>query len=345
MEGEKDSKTRVLDRLEKAVLRVAEIEAPLARSEPPSGERGIVKQQTAEEALAKSESLLEAIVNSSPIPQFVIDKNHKILFWNKALEQLTGLGSSEMIGTDNHLRLFRCMERPCLVDLVVDADTEEIYRWYQSDVGKSALTDGAYEATDFLKFPGKGERWLHLTAALIRGLDGAVIGAAETIQDISEQASMLETLKRREHDLQMKSINLEEAYTALKVLLQRKEADRESLENSILTNVRQLISPFLDKLEDTRLADNQRLYLNIIRSSLEDIISPFITTIAALASQLTPMELKVASLIRAGKSTKEIAEILSVGAGTVETHRKSIRSKLGLNGRKVNLHSYLSSLT
>jgi PAS domain S-box-containing protein len=304
----------------------------------------VTVREKAAEALEERGGILKAIINGSPIPKFVIDEKHRVMYWNKALEEMTGASGEEMIGTDGHLRLFYGEERPCLADLVMDGKAEEIARWYPVRSGKSNLIEGAYEATDLIRIPGKEEKWLHFTAAQITDSKGRAIGAIETLEDITERTRTLETLKKREQDLEIKSLNLGEAYTALKVLLQHKEEDKETLENTILANVRELVFPYLDKLESTRPSESQKVYINIVRSNLNDIISPFLQKMSAIHAQLTPTELQVAVLIKAGRSSKEIAEILKIGTGTVETHRKSIRGKLGLNKRKVNLHSYLRSL-
>jgi PAS domain S-box-containing protein len=304
----------------------------------------ITAEKKATEALQEREEILKAIINGSPIPKFVIDGNHRVMYWNKALEELTGVSGEEIVGADNHLRVFYGKERPCLADLVADDKTGEIPRWYPAGAGKSNLIEGAYEATDMVRIPGQEERWLHFTAAQIRDLKGNVIGAVETIEDITERARALEALRRKEQDLEAKSVNLEEAYTALKVLLRHKDEDKEALESSVLANVRELVFPYLDKLEAARPSENQKVYISIVRSNLTDIISPFRQKMSAIHSQLTPTEFQVAALIKTGRSTKEIAEILNIGTGTVETHRKSIRGKLGLNNKKVNLHSYLHSL-
>lgn len=304
----------------------------------------IAAQEEAAEALREREEILKAIINGSPIPKFVVDRNHKVMYWNRALEELTGVTGKEMIGTDGHLRIFYGQERPCLADLAIDDRTEDISRWYPGKSRKSTLIEDAYEVTDLVRIPGKEEKWLHFTAALIRDSKGGIIGAVETLEDITERTRAIETLKKREQDLEVKSVNLTEAYTALKVLVQHKEEDKEALENAILANVRELVFPYIDKLESTRPSEGQKMYISILRSNLNDIITPFLQKMSAINSQLTPMEMQVAVLIKAGRASKEIAEILNIGTGTVENHRKSIRGKLGLNNKKVNLHSYLRSL-
>ena len=154
-----------------------------------------------------------------------------------------------------------------------------------------------------------------------------------------------ETIRNRERDLEAKSIGLEEANTALKVILRQREEDKQMLEEKVVANVQQLCTPYVEKLASTRLDARQKAYLDIISEQLKEIISPFLQKMSALNLVLTPTELHVASLVKAGRATKEIADILGVTTNAVDFHRKNIRKKLGLSNRKTNLRSYLLSLS
>jgi len=92
------------------------------------------------------------------------------------------------------------------------------------------------------------------------------------------------------------------------------------------------------------LDNQQEAFLSIIESNLNEIISPFIREISLKYLKLTPTEIQIANLVRHGSTTKDIAEILNVSPRTVETHRKNIRRKIGLEGKKANLRSHLLSL-
>jgi PAS domain S-box-containing protein len=158
----------------------------------------ITERKHAEQALKESEQELKAIIEGSPIPQFVLDRDHTVIYWNKALERYTGLPSEKMVGTRNHCSAFYNYQRPCLVDLILDNDIKDISRWYPGRFGKSALIGNAYEALDF--FPKVGQRgsWLHFTAAPIIDTDGGVIGGIETLQDVTERKLAEEALRQSE---------------------------------------------------------------------------------------------------------------------------------------------------
>jgi PAS domain S-box-containing protein/putative nucleotidyltransferase with HDIG domain len=157
----------------------------------------ITERKRAEEALKGSEERQRAILEGSPTPTFVIDGGHRVIGWNKALEELTGVRSDDVIDTDSHSKILYGEKRPTVADLLVDgaADlTAEIRRWYGGHYRRSELLDEAYEATGPFSFPGKEPRWLHFTSAAIRDARGEMIGAIETMTDISP-------LKRAEDEL------------------------------------------------------------------------------------------------------------------------------------------------
>jgi DNA-binding CsgD family transcriptional regulator len=164
------------------------------------------------------------------------------------------------------------------------------------------------------------------------------------VRDITERKKTEESLKKREEELQIESNRLEEANTALKVLLKHREDDKKEMEEKFLSNIKQLIFPYVDKLKKSRLGSNQVAYLEIIEANMNDIISPFLQRMSLKHSNFTQTEIQVANLIKVGKTTKEIAALMNVSKGTTDTHRNNIRSKLGLNRKKVNLRAYLLSI-
>ena len=173
-----------------------------------------------------------------------------------------------------------------------------------------------------------------------------LVHANEKLRKEIEERKLAESeLMLKEKELRLESLNLAEANTALKVLLKRREQDREELEEKVLTNVKELIFPYIEKLESSRLDGEQYTYVGIIKSNLENIISPFLSRVSSKYLNFTPMEIQVANLVKEGKSTKEMADILNVSDRAIEFHRNNIRKKLGLKNKKVNLRSYLMTLS
>ncbi len=180
-----------------------------------------------------------------------------------------------------------------------------------------------------------------MTIAMIPGTTMSVA----SLLDITERKKAEKELRAREEELEVKSRNLEELNTALRVLLKHREDDREELEERILTNVKELVLPYLEKLQKTPLKGEQLAYTNIIKSNLNDILSPFLRKMTSKYLNLTPREIQIATLVREGRTTKEISEVLNVSSRAVEFHRDNIRIKLGLKNKKANLRSFLLSLS
>jgi len=167
-----------------------------------------------------------------------------------------------------------------------------------------------------------------------------------TIRDITERKKLereiREAYEALEDKVNERTMHLEEANTALRVLLRGGNAEKHALESKIASNVNELVFPYLSKIREGKITDRQQALLEIIESNLKDIISSFSTS--ARFINMTPTEIKIANLIKSGKSTKEIADLLSLSTRTVEGHRDSIRNKTGLKNKKTNLRTYLLSL-
>ena len=156
----------------------------------------IIERQQAEEDLLESGERLSQILQGSSIPAFVIDENHTITHWNKACAVMTGLAAGEMVGTQNQWKAFYLYQRPVMADLVLDAAMESrIAKFYSGKYRPSALVKGAYEAEDFFDF-GHESKWLFFTAAPIKNLAGDIIGAIETLQDITDRKRMEAEVRR-----------------------------------------------------------------------------------------------------------------------------------------------------
>src|SRR5450759_3719563 len=152
----------------------------------------------------ESAHLLHSIVQGFSIPAFVIGKDHKIVYWNRALERLTKIPMSEVAGTKQQWRSFYAEARPCMADLLIDGAEDRIPKWYAGKYRKSDLLEEAYEATDFFPALGEKGRWLRFTAALIRDAGGELVGAIETLEDITERVTA--ELTQRESEQQLFSI-------------------------------------------------------------------------------------------------------------------------------------------
>jgi len=151
-------------------------------------------------------------------------------------------------------------------------------------------------------------------------------------------------LNASKKELKAATKDLNELNAAMNTLLKRREKDKIELEKKILANVKELVTPYVKKMGKTRMDSRQNTYYNIIKSNLEDIVSPFLHRLSSEYHGLTPREIQIADLVRQGYTSKVIAELVGSSVRAVEFHRKNLRKKLGLTNRKANLRSHLLSL-
>ena len=181
---------------------------------------------------------------------------------------------------------------------------------------------------------------------------GNVIAGIIVWRDITEHKRLEQELRIRdiaarkdmERELDAKSYRLQEVNSALKALLRQRDEDRKELEESLLTNIENLILPYIKRLKNSTLSSSQASLLEILESHLNELTSKFGKTLALEYRILTPTEMRVAALVREGKTSKEIADLLCVSEKTASFHRNNIRAKLGLRGTGANLRSHLLSL-
>jgi signal transduction histidine kinase/DNA-binding response OmpR family regulator len=220
--------------------------------------RDITERKEDEAALLFSEQKLKAVVHGSPIAQFVIDRDHRVIYWNKAMEALSGFKEADIIGSDHHWRAFYNEARPCLADLVLDGDYPKIDELYGVDSGKSQLVDDAYEASMFFPTLAKNGKWLSFTAVALYGRDKEVIGAMQTLEDITEHKRTEQTLKQ--------------ARDAAEAANRAKSEFLANMSHEIRTPMNGVVG-MIELLLDTGLSREQREYAQTVKSSANSLTS------------------------------------------------------------------------
>ena len=188
-----------------------------------------------------------------------------------------------------------------------------------------------------------GKHWYYMRA--VRTTGRAPLRVVVSHEDITALKLTEEALRSSRQTLDEQARSLEESNIALKVLLDQRDRDRQELERKVLSNVKGLVLPYVEKLKGARLKPRERTLVEIVDTHLQDIISPLLQSIANADILLTPQEMQVAALIKDGRSSKEIAQVLNISEATVNFHRKNLRVKFGLKNRRVNLRSYLLSMS
>lgn len=156
-----------------------------------------------QEKLLKEKKTIEGIIEGLPIASFVINNEHKVILWNRACAELTGYAAEAMLGTDNHYKPFYSVKRPLIADLIVDKELDDLNKYYgDKKLKKAEKLQGAYEATDNFDNLGGRSRILYFLAAPIQDEHGEILGAIETLQDISREREMTKSLSEYAETLQ-----------------------------------------------------------------------------------------------------------------------------------------------
>jgi DNA-binding CsgD family transcriptional regulator/PAS domain-containing protein len=211
--------------------------------------------------------------------------------------------------------------------------------------GIRAVIDGKTEefVIDYPCHSPYEKRWFYMRVTRISGSEPRRVVVSH--ENITALKLAEEALRKREQELELKTKNLAETNTALKVLLKQREGDRLELEQRVLSNIRELVLPYIDKIKRAKLEPREKGIAEIIESHLNDLVSPFLQRLSTVKSVLTPQEIQVAALVKEGRTSKEIGEILGVSDTTINFHRKNLRRKLGLSNTQTNLRTHLLSLS
>jgi PAS domain S-box-containing protein len=293
-------------------------------------ENEVQMRRRVKQALEKSETMLEAIFDQTFQFVSVLSMDGTLIKVNKTAIDFIQTTEAEVIGrpfwetpwwsgskiAQEHLR--------SAINLAVLGQLVRFETTHTSPEGRSMRIDFSLKpVTD-----DKG----HIVLLIAEG------------RDITELKSAIGDLSRRESELKRQSRNLEEANIALKVILKQQEDKRVEDQETILANIKQSVLPYVNRLKKRGPHQGQKILVEALENNLNKITSPMITKLTSTFLNLTPMEIRIAQLVKEGLANKEIAELLGTSLNTIASHRYQIRSKLGLKNKGANLRSYLLSL-
>ncbi len=283
--------------------------------------RDITKRKLAEKELAESEERYRVLVESSPDAITVIqDSSLKLI--NEEFTRLFGYTKEDLAKGLSPLKIVKAKDSKTVQDRILKR------------IAGDTLSPDKFSIDCLSK---KGEKVPCETSAAQVQYNNQPASLV-IFRDISKR-------KQAEQELKARAKDLEEANIALKVLLKNREQDKSEIEDKVLQNIQKLIMPNLERLKTCCLGNRQASYVSVLESDLEDIAAPFARGISSKILQLTPAEIQVADLVKQGRSTKEIADLLYLSAKTIEAHRRNIRNKLGIRNKKANLRTHLLDIT
>ena len=290
-------------------------------------EKAEFEREIAEEAFRESKEELKTIVDAAPVQIWYKDRTNQIIRINQAAADAFGKGIEDIEG------------KP-VGELFPEDDSGH---YHEDDLevinsGKSKLN-----IIEEMRITSGERRYVCTDKVPYMDKNGKIQGVIAFVRDITEHRLAEQALKEREKELEIKTINLEEVNAALKVLLKKREEDKKELEETVLSNMKELVAPYMEKFKTSGLNTRQISLLSVIESNLNDIVIPFSRHMSMKYSNLTPKEIQVAGLVKDGKTTKEIAEMLNSSTSAINFHRNNLRQKLGLKNKKSNLRSHLLS--
>ena len=295
--------------------------------------RDITERKQAEEALRESEQKFRAIFENANDHIIYIGLDDIIIDINPRFEGIFGHTRDEIIGKKFYE-----------IGILNPDHWEEFIKLSRKLVAGELPQSSVFE---FVFTTKNGETIYMETNPRVVIREGQTQGILCITRDVTERKHAEDALKQHQDELerlvQERTHNLEEANTALRVMLKRAEEVRTEMGERILFNIKEFVFPYLERLKKTDLNDMQQVYIDNLEENLNEITSPFLHGISTRYMKLTPTEIQVANMVKQGKSTKEIAELLNMSFRTIETHRYNIRTKLGLKNQKANLRTYLLS--
>lgn len=193
----------------------------------------ITARKRAEAAHKHTEWMLGQMLQGDPVPTFVINQNHEVTHWNRACEVVTGASASKMIGSRQPWIAFYDSERPVMADLIVDGAMDKLEAYYKDAHHVSEIVLEAYEAEGFFPNFGSEGLWLYFTAAPLKDPKGKIIGAVETLVDITARKKSEASLQKAYDDLEVlvekRTGQLAQAKAALEADVVKRQASEAEL--------------------------------------------------------------------------------------------------------------------
>ncbi len=291
-----------------------------------------------------SDHLFENILDFLPDATLAIDTDGVVIAWNRALEKMTGIPASKMLGKGDYSYAipYYGYPRPMLIDYALKPSEvlKKNYPYIKQD-GDTFYTDLFVPAMPSGGPPAGCHLWVIVNRLFDR--QGKLIGAIESTRDITRAKQMEADLVAVNERLAQEQSMMEKKNTALQEILGQIDAEHRRVSDQIQTNMNKIVMPLLSSLKH-KVGPSEQEFISILTGYLNDITAPFTHRLESNYAALSPRELEICNLIRNGLSCKDIASTLNTSVHTVLNQRQRIRRKMGLNGKRINLSSYLKTV-
>jgi PAS domain S-box-containing protein len=255
-----------------------------------------------------------------PTMVFYKDKENRYIYANKAFTQILGLAKKDLEGKSS-FEIFPKQAQACWRHDKIVLESQKPIR----------------SIIEFLETPS-GKKWILTDKLPIMDENGHVDGILGFSIDITEQKMAEKALRESKRELQKQKKALEQKNIALHELIEQIEKEKNMIRDNITINVSELALPILAKL---KMNVSVRKYANLLETLLKEITSSFGSRIIEKNFMLTPREIEICNMIKNGLGNKEISGLLNISSLTVETHRRSIRHKVGISNKHINLATFL----
>ncbi|MBI9092349.1 MAG: helix-turn-helix transcriptional regulator [Desulfobacterium sp.] len=291
--------------------------------------------QKAEEIIKQTQAYARTILNSLSAHIAIIDENGRILETNLAWNAFARSNQIKLRPTAPDINYLDICES-ARGNSAENADTvaKGIRQVINGEIDEFTI--------DYPCHSPEKRRWFYMRVT--KAADSVPVKVVISHEDITALKLAQEKLTLREKELEQKSTRLEEANAALGAILRQRDKDRKQLEQTVFQNLREKVLPNIQRLKSLSRTAASAGLMDLIEKGLQEVASPFLRHLTSLGTTLTPQELQVATLIKEGKSTKEIAGILNLSPATINFHRRNLRKKLGLTNTETNLRTFLLSL-
>lgn len=346
MNDKNKSKKQLIEELSAVRQRIADLEK--------------LENERIRESLKETQTRLKGILSSMVDLVFALDKEGRFIFYHAPKEEDLYVPPEQFIGKkhtevlplymiDRFETAFKMNKKGETVEYEYWMKIRGIKRWFFAKLsplfleGKFAgslavvrdITDRKHTQDELKKYRERLEELVKKRTARLETANKQL-----TIE-INKRKKAEIALKKSEAKLRKQKTALEQKNIALGEIIAQIEIEKRKIKENILTNANIVLSPILDKL---RVGETEQKDLSLLEHHIKGLTSAYGGRITDKALSLSPKEIEVCNLVKAGFASKDISRFLNISCQTVEGHRKRIRHKLGISNKDINLTTYLREL-